>query len=70
MKLKLDTFRIEQPGTTPTGVTPYQDIQARNFRVTRQGTLILYSWPWHKEAAFPHGLWGPGVVRLTDEGEK
>lgn len=57
MKLKPDTFAIDHSD----GTTKY--VEARNFRITWQGVLVFYSWPWQREAAFAHGTWNGGTVR-------
>ena len=57
MKPKLDIFTIEHSDGQP------RSVRARNFRVTREGALLFYSWPWVRVAAFAPGTWNGGVVR-------
>ena len=57
MKPKLEIFAVGHSDGTTRGV------MAVNFRVTRDGRLIFYSWPWKQEAAFDNGTWNGGVAR-------
>lgn len=62
---KLDLFTIDTPNSIGTGWQP-RYVRARNFRVTREGALVFYSWPWVRVAAFPPGTWPRGVARLSE----
>jgi len=63
--MKLDLFAIDAPNPNGTGWQP-RYVRARNFRVTREGALIFYSWPWVRVAAFAPGTWSGGVARLNE----
>ncbi len=63
---KLDPFAIEQTNDVTTFV------EARNFKIARDGRLVFYSWPWKREAAYQAGVWvrvmrGVGPGDLEDE---
>jgi isocitrate dehydrogenase kinase/phosphatase len=66
MPRHLDSFAIELTN----GQTVF--IKARNFRVTHDGRLVFYSWPWKKEGAYQTGVWVRtmrGVTPADLEGE-